>query len=244
VALIAGGHSFGKTHGAGDPSLVGADPESGALEDQGLGWKSKHGTGIGADAITGGPEVHLDADADQMDAITSSRTCLKTNGSSPKVRPEPNSGRRKGAQATIPDAYDKSKKHVPTMLTTDLSLRLDPAYEEDLAALLRASRPVRRRVRAGVVQAHAPRHGSARALSRKLVPKETLIWQDPIPAVDHKPINGQGYRGPEGEARRRPVGAANWSRPPGRRPRHSADRTSVAAPTARAFASARRRIGT
>jgi len=80
VPLIAGGHSFGKTHGAGDASLVGAEPEA-ALEDQGLGWKSKHGTGVGADAIHRRPGSHLDADADEVDAICSSRTCSKTNGS-------------------------------------------------------------------------------------------------------------------------------------------------------------------
>src|ERR671936_2035671 len=129
VALIAGGHTFGKTHGAGDPSLVGPEPEAGALEDQGLGWKSRHGTGFGGDAITGGPEV------------TWSQTPTKWSNhffknlfeneweltKSPAGIPQ---WKAKGAAATIPDAYDKSKKHVPTMLTTDLSLRLDPAYEK------------------------------------------------------------------------------------------------------------------
>jgi catalase-peroxidase len=129
VALIAGGHSFGKAHGAGDPSLVGPEPEGALLEDQGFGWKSRHGTGLGADAITGGPEV------------TWSQTPTKWSNNffknlfeneweltkSPAGVPQ---WTAKGGAATIPDAFDKAKKHVPTMLTTDLSLRMDPAYEK------------------------------------------------------------------------------------------------------------------
>ena len=129
VALIAGGHSFGKTHGAGDPSLVGAEPEAGALEDQGLGWKSKHGTGFGADAITGGPEVTWTQTPTKWgnhffkNLFENEWELTKSPAGVPQWK-------AKSAQADIPDAFDKSKKHVPTMLTTDLALRLDPAYEK------------------------------------------------------------------------------------------------------------------
>ena len=130
VALIAGGHTFGKTHGAGDPSLVGPEPEGGAIEDQGLGWKSKHGTGIGADAITGGPEVTWTQTPTQVEQPLLRQPVQVRMGADQ----EP--GRRQAVEGqrtprpTIPDAYDPSKKHVPTMLTSDLALRFDPAYEK------------------------------------------------------------------------------------------------------------------
>src|SRR5471032_1230288 len=129
VALIAGGHSFGKTHGAGDPSLVGPAPEAGALEDQGLGWKSKHGAGHGADAITGGPEVTWS----QTPTKWSNHffdNLFKHEWELTKSPAGAHQWKAKGTEATIPDAFDTSKKHVPTMLTTDLSLRMDPAYEK------------------------------------------------------------------------------------------------------------------
>ena len=129
VALIAGGHTFGKTHGAGDPSLVGPEPEAGALEDQGLGWKSKHGTGIGADAITGGPEVTWTQTPTKW-SNHFFKNLFENEWELTKSPAGAKQWKAKGAQATIPDAFDKSKKHVPTMLTTDLSLRIDPAYEK------------------------------------------------------------------------------------------------------------------
>src|ERR1044071_1845708 len=129
VALIAGGHSFGKTHGAGDPSLVGAEPEGGAIEEQGLGWKSRHGTGIGADAITGGPEVTWTQTPTKW-SNNFFKNLFENEGGLTKSPGGVPQWKAKGAAATIPDAFDKSKKHVPTMLTTDLSLRMDPAYEK------------------------------------------------------------------------------------------------------------------
>src|SRR5271167_2285759 len=129
VALIAGGHTFGKTHGAGDPSLMGPAPEGGEIEDQGLGWKSRHGTGFGADAITGGPEVTWS----QTPTKWSNHffdNLFKYEWELTKSPAGAQQWKAKGAEATIPDAYDKSKKHVPTMLTSDLALRLDPAYEK------------------------------------------------------------------------------------------------------------------
>ncbi len=183
VALIAGGHTFGKTHGAGDPSLIGPDPEGGAIEDQGLGWKSKHGTGIGADAITGGPEVTWS----QTPTKWSNHffdNLFKNEWELTKSPAGAQQWKAKGADASIPDAFDKSKKHVPTMLTTDLALRMDPAYEkisrrfyehpEQFAdAFARAWFKLTHRDMGPLVRYLGP-----------LVPKETLIWQDPIPAGD------------------------------------------------------------
>ncbi|TMJ30860.1 MAG: catalase-peroxidase, partial [Alphaproteobacteria bacterium] len=129
VALIAGGHTFGKTHGAGDPSFMGPAPEGGAIEDQGLGWKSKHGKGFGPDTITGGPEVTWS----QTPTKWSNHFFDNLFNNEWEVTKSPAGAwqwKAKSAPATVPDAHDKSKKHVPTMLTTDLSLRLDPAYEK------------------------------------------------------------------------------------------------------------------
>ena len=165
VALIAGGHTFGKTHGAGDPSLVGPEPEGGAIEDQGLGWKSKHGTGIGADTITSGPEVTWTQTPTKW-SNNFFENLFEYEWELTKSPAGAKQWKAKGAEADIPDAYDKSKKHVPTMLTTDLSLRFDPAYEKISRRFLRESGSVRGRVRPRLVQAHPPRHGSARALSR------------------------------------------------------------------------------
>ena len=189
VALIAGGHSFGKTHGAGDPSLVGADPESGALEDQGLGWKSKFGTGIGADTITGGPEVTWTQTPTKWSNLFF-KNLFENEWELTKSPAGAKQWKAKGAEATIPDAYDKSKKHVPTMLTTDLSLRFDPAYEKISRRFLEhPDQFADAFARAWFKLTHRDMGPIARYLG-PLVPKETLIWQDPIPAVDH-PLIGE-----------------------------------------------------
>jgi catalase-peroxidase len=190
VALIAGGHTFGKTHGAGDPSLIGPEPEGGALEDQGLGWKSRHGTGIGADTITGGPEVTWS----QTPTRWSNHFFDNLFNNEWELTKSPAGAQQwkaKGAAATIPDAHDKSKKHVPTMLTTDLALRLDPAYEK-------ISRRFQEHpdqfadafARAWFKLTHRDMGPIQRYLG-PLVPKEALIWQDPIPAVNHPLIGEQ-----------------------------------------------------
>jgi catalase-peroxidase len=189
VALIAGGHTFGKTHGAGDPSLVGPEPEAGALEDQGLGWKSKHGSGIGADAITGGPEVTWSQTPTKwsnhfFDNLFNNEWELTKSPAGAKQ------WKAKGAQATIPDAFDKSKKRVPTMLTTDLSLRFDPAYEKISRRFYEhPDQFADAFARAWFKLTHRDMGPIARYLG-PLVPKETLIWQDPIPAVNH-PLIGE-----------------------------------------------------
>jgi catalase-peroxidase len=190
VALIAGGHTFGKTHGAGDPSLVGPDPEGAAIEDQGLGWKSGHGTGFGADAITGGPEV------------TWSRTPTKWSNHffdnlfkhEWELTKSPAGAwqwKAKDAEPSVPDAHDPSRKHVPTMLTTDLSLRLDPTYEKISRRFYEnPDQFADAFARAWFKLTHRDMGPIARYLG-PLVPKETLIWQDPIPAVDHPVIDEQ-----------------------------------------------------
>jgi len=188
VALIAGGHTFGKTHGAGDPSLVGPAPEVGALEDQGLGWKSKFGTGIGGDAIGSGLEVTWTQTPTKWDNNFFD-TLFKYEWELTKSPGGANQWQAKGAGAITPDAHDKSKKHVPTMLTTDLSLRFDPIYgkiskrfhehpDEFADAFARAWFKLTHRDMGPRVRYLGP-----------LVPKETLIWQDPIPVVDHKLID-------------------------------------------------------
>ncbi|WOH50788.1 catalase/peroxidase HPI [Bradyrhizobium sp. sBnM-33] len=190
VALIAGGHSFGKTHGAGDPSLVGPDPESGALEDQGLGWKSKHGTGVGADAITGGPEVTWTQTPTKWSNLFF-KNLFENEWELTQSPAGAKQWKAKGSEATIPDAYDKSKKHVPTMLTTDLSLRLDPAYEKISRRFYEhPDQFADAFARAWFKLTHRDMGPIARYLG-PLVPKETLIWQDPIPAVDHPLIGEQ-----------------------------------------------------
>ena len=188
VALIAGGHTFGKAHGAGDPSLIGADPEGGAIEDQGLGWKSKHGTGYGADTITGGPEVTWS----QTPTKWSNHffdNLFKFEWELTKSPAGAQQWKAKGAEPSIPDAHDASKKHLPTMLTTDLALRFDPAYEKISRRFYEhPDQFADAFARAWFKLTHRDMGPTVRYLG-KLVPKETLIWQDPIPAVDHPLID-------------------------------------------------------
>ncbi|HEX5210516.1 MAG TPA: catalase/peroxidase HPI [Pseudolabrys sp.] len=181
VALIAGGHTFGKTHGAGDPSLVGPEPEAGALEQQGLGWKSKHGTGIGADAITGGPEVTWT----QTPTKWSNNFFKNLFENEWELTKSPAGAKQwvaKNGKEDVPDAFDKAKKHRPTMLTTDLSLRMDPAYEKISRRFYEhPDQFADAFARAWFKLTHRDMGPIARYLG-PLVPKETLIWQDPVPA--------------------------------------------------------------
>ena len=188
VALIAGGHSFGKTHGAGDPSLVGPEPEIGALEDQGLGWKSTYGTGIGAHTITGGPEVTWTQTPTKWSNLFF-KNLFENEWELTKSPAGAKQWKAKGADATIPDAFDPSKKHVPTMLTTDLSLRMDPAYEKISRRFYEnPDQFADAFARAWFKLTHRDMGPIQRYLG-PLVPKETLIWQDPIPAVNHPLID-------------------------------------------------------
>ena len=188
VALIAGGHTFGKTHGAGDPSLVGPEPESGALEEQGLGWKSKHGTGLAGDAITGGPEVVWSQTPTKWSNYYF-ENLFKCEWELTKSPAGAWQWSAKGAEPTIPDPFDKSKKRVPTMLTTDLSLRMEPAYEKISRRFYEhPDQFADAFARAWFKLTHRDMGPIHRYLG-PLVPKEALIWQDPIPAVNHPLID-------------------------------------------------------
>ncbi|KQT44712.1 hydroperoxidase [Devosia sp. Leaf420] len=184
VALIAGGHTFGKTHGAGDPSLVAAEPEGADLEDQGLGWKSKHGTGIGKDAITSGLEVTWTQTPVQWSNFFF-ENLFKYEW---ELSASPAGAKQwvaKTDDAVIPDAFDTAKKHRPTMLTTDLSLRFDPIYEKISRRFLENPAEFADAfARAWFKLTHRDMGPKVRYLGPE-VPAEDLIWQDVIPAVDH-----------------------------------------------------------
>jgi catalase-peroxidase len=192
VALIAGGHSFGKTHGAGEASFVGPEPEGAEIEDQGLGWKSKFGTGKGGDAITSGLEVIWS----KTPTNWSNEFFSNLFGHEWELTKSPAGAHqwtpKNGAGAgTVPDAHDPSKRHAPSMLTTDLALRFDPAYEkismrfhenpdQFADAFARAWFKLTHRDMGPIVRYLGP-----------LVPREELPWQDPIPAVDHPLIGAE-----------------------------------------------------
>jgi catalase-peroxidase len=198
VALIAGGHTFGKTHGAGDPSLVGVEPEGSVIEDQGLGWRSKHGTGFGADAITGGPEVTWS----QTPTRWSNHffdNLFKFEWELTKSPAGAQQWQAKDAPASVPDAHDAGKKHVPTMLTSDLALRFDPAYEKISRRFYENPEQFADAfARAWFKLTHRDMGPVQRYLG-PLVPKETLIWQDPIPALDHALVDAQDIVALKGE---------------------------------------------
>lgn len=188
VALIAGGHTFGKTHGAGDAAHVGPEPEAAGIEEQGLGWISSHGSGNAGDTITSGLEV----------TWTSTPTKWSNNffwnlfGYEWELTKSPAGAHQwvaKGGEGTIPDAHDPNKRHAPTMLTTDLSLRFDPIYEkisrrfhQDPDAFADAF------ARAWFKLTHRDMGPRSRYLGPE-VPEEELIWQDPVPAVNHDLVN-------------------------------------------------------
>ena len=189
VALIAGGHTFGKTHGAGDPKLLGPEPEAAPIEQMGLGWKSRHGTGKGKDAITGGPEVTWT----QTPTRWSNHFFANLFGYEWELTKSPAGAyqyRAKGDARSIPDAFDSSKHHAPSMLVTDVALRVDPAYEK-----------IARRfhehpdqfadafARAWFKLTHRDMGPRSRYLGPE-VPAQELIWQDPVPAVDHPLVDG------------------------------------------------------
>ena len=190
VALIAGGHTFGKTHGAGDPSFIGPEPEGAVIEDQGLGWRSKHGTGFGADTITGGPEVTWSQTPTKW-SNNYFENLFKYEWELEKSPAGAQQWKAKDAEATIPDAHNSSTKRVPKMLTTDLSLKADPAYERISRRFLEHPDEFADAfARAWFKLTHRDMGPIQRYLG-PLVPKEVLIWQDPIPAVNHELINDQ-----------------------------------------------------
>jgi catalase-peroxidase len=188
LALIAGGHSFGKTHGAGDAAAVGAEPEGAAIEQQGLGWKSSYGAGKGADAITSGLDVTWTKTPTQW-SHDFFETLFGYEWELTKSPAGAHQWQAKSAEATIPDAFDPSKRRVPTMLTTDLALRFDPAYEKISRRFLDHPEQFADAFsRAWFKLTHRDMGPIARYLG-PLVPNEELPWQDPIPAVDHPLVN-------------------------------------------------------
>lgn len=189
VALIAGGHTFGKTHGAGPADAVGPDPEAAPMEQQGLGWKNTHGTGKGGDAITSGLEgiwtdTPTEWDNSFFDILFGYEWELfQSPAGAHQWRPKEGAG-----AGSVPDAHDPSKRHAPTMLTTDLSLRFDPVYEpisrrfrENPAAFADAF------ARAWYKLTHRDMGPVARYLGPE-VPSEVLLWQDPLPEAAHEPL--------------------------------------------------------
>jgi catalase-peroxidase len=190
VALIAGGHTFGKTHGAGDAKLVGPEPEAARIEEQGLGWTSRFGTGKGRDAITSGLEVTWTSTPTQW----SNDFFQNLFGYEWELTRSPAGAHqwqaKNGAGAgTIPDAHDPSKRRAPTMLTTDLALRVDPAYEKISRRFYEnPDQFADAFARAWFKLTHRDMGPRARYLGPE-VPAEDLIWQDPIPAVNHKLVD-------------------------------------------------------
>jgi catalase-peroxidase len=190
VALIAGGHTLGKTHGAGPASHVGPEPEAAGLEEQGLGWKSSFGTGKGGDTITSGLEVIWTQTPIQWSNYFF-ENLFKYEWELTKSPAGANQWVAKGAKATIPDAHDSSKKRLPTMLTTDLSLRFDPAYEKISRRFMEhPDQFADAFARAWFKLTHRDMGPRARYLGPE-VPREELIWQDPIPAVNHTLIDAK-----------------------------------------------------
>ncbi|MFC9999074.1 catalase/peroxidase HPI [Nocardia sp. NPDC127526] len=188
AALIVGGHTFGKTHGAGPADHVGPEPEAAPLEEQGLGWKSSFGTGVGKDAITSGLEVTWTPTPTKWD-----NSFLETlYGYEWELSKSPAGAHQwvaKNAEAVIPDAFDSSKKHLPTMLTTDLSMRVDPIYEQITRRWLEHPEELAEEFsKAWYKLTHRDMGPKVRYLGPE-VPEETLLWQDPVPAVDHELVD-------------------------------------------------------
>jgi catalase-peroxidase len=190
VALIAGGHSFGKTHGAGEASLVGPPPEAAPIEEQGLGWKSKFGTGKGDDTITSGLEVTWTRTPTKWsnnflrNLFDYEWELTKSPAGAHQWKPKGGAG-----AGTVPDAHDPSKRHAPSMLTTDLALRFDPVYGKISRRFMEdPDQFADAFARAWFKLTHRDMGPRARYLGPE-VPAEELIWQDPIPAVNHKLID-------------------------------------------------------
>ncbi|HYG25173.1 MAG TPA: catalase/peroxidase HPI [Verrucomicrobiae bacterium] len=190
VALIAGGHTFGKTHGAGPAENVQSDPEAASLEEQGLGWRNQFGSGKGADTITSGLEVTWTSTPTQW-GIGFFQNLFEFEWELTKSPAGAQQWVAKNASAIVPDAHDRTKKHLPTMLTTDLSLRFDPVYEKISRRFLEnPDQFADAFARAWFKLTHRDMGPRSRYLGPE-VPAEELVWQDPIPAVNHPLIDAR-----------------------------------------------------
>jgi catalase-peroxidase len=190
VALIAGGHSFGKTHGAGPATHVGAEPEAAPIEEQGLGWTSSYKSGKGADAITSGLEVTWTSTPAQW-SHDFFKFLFKYEWELTKSPAGAHQWVAKNGNAVVPNAFDDSKKQLPTMLTTDLSMRFDPAYEKISRRFLENPKEFELAfAKAWFKLTHRDMGPSTRYLGPE-VPKEQLVWQDPIPALNHAVVSEQ-----------------------------------------------------
>ena len=246
VALIAGGHTFGKAHGAADPGkYVGPEPEGAGIEAQGFGWVNSFGTGAGPHAITSGLEGAWTTNPIKWDnnyfenLFAHEWELTKSPAGAQQWTP------KNGAAAgTVPDAHDPSKKHAPVMFTTDLALKMDPIYAkiskrfhehpQELADAF---------AKAWYKLTHRDMGPRSRYLG-PLVPAEPLLWQDPIPAVNHKLIDAQDIAALKAKILASGLHPSpNWSRPPGSPLQPSEVVTSAAAQTARASAWSRKKIG-
>jgi catalase-peroxidase len=192
VALVAGGHTFGKAHGAGDPAHVGREPEGAGIEEQGLGWKNSLGSGKGVHAITSGIEGAWTPNPIKWDngyfetLLSYEWELTKSPAGAQQWKPKD-----PAAATLVPDAHDPSKRHAPMMTTADMAMRMDPAYEKISRRFMKNPREFHDAfARAWFKLTHRDMGPRARYLG-KLVPKEELIWQDPIPAVDHALVNAQ-----------------------------------------------------
>ena len=245
VALIAGGHTFGKTHGAAIPAdYVGAEPEGADIQDQGLGWKNKFGKGFGADTIGSGLEVTWTQTPTKWsnnfftNLFSYEWELTKSPAGAHQWTPKNGAG-----NGTVPDAHDPSKRHAPSMLTTDLSLRFDPAYEkisrrfyehpdQFADAFARAWFKLTHRDMGPIVRYLGP-----------LVPKEQLPWQDPIPAVNHPLIGEQDVAALKAKILASGLSVSQLVSTAGRRRQPSAAPISAVERTARAFVSRPKKIG-
>lgn len=188
VALIAGGHTFGKSHGAGDPSLMGPEPEAADIEAMGLGWHNSYGTGKGAHTTTGGPEVTWTSTPSKW-GHDFFKHLFEYEYELTKSPAGAQQWVAKNAEAIIPDAHDPAKKHLPTMLTTDLSLRFDPEYEKISRRFYEnPDQFADAFARAWFKLTHRDMGPKSCYLGPE-VPDEDLIWQDPVPAVDYKLVD-------------------------------------------------------
>ncbi len=245
VALIAGGHTFGKTHGAADPvKYVGREPEGAGVEEQGLGWSNSFGNGHGGDTISSGLEVTWTTTPTRwsnnffINLFGYEWELTKSPAGAQQWKPKHNDG-----AGTVPDAHDSTKTHPPAMLTTDLSLRFDPAYEKISRRFLEHPDEFANAfARAWFKLTHRDMGPVSRYLG-PLVPKEELIWQDPVPAVDHALIDAKDIEALSAKILASGLSISQLVTTAWASASTFRGSDSAAAPMARAFASRRKKIG-